>query len=343
MKLNLIKRIALGVFLAVVTSCAVHEWPSPEEVVPFRIKFSVIDVEWQEMNRSSGDNDLKGASETTAPKFRYTIKMVPVTKVRNYSESTQEYILLQDITDKTELEFCVDAPPGDYDVMIWADYVRTDSDVPYYNVDNFAAVKFNGLYEGNSDYHDAFRGVSRVSLVADYMDNGPVEVSINMQRPFAKYELITTDLDKFIASELAKSGNHAAGSIDLNDYSVVLYYIGFYPDTYSFFTDKPVDASSGVSFKSTITKINETTASLGFDYVFVGDTESTVTVRVGVYDKNGVEVSMSESLKVPLMRSHHSILQGGFLMSTASGGVNVDTEYDGDYNIIIKKRLFTNN
>ena len=338
MKLNNLTRIALGLMLAVLTSCAVHEWPSPEDVVPFRIKFSILNIEWELMDRACGDDisDTRGSNQA---KLRYTIRLVPVTKMMTDKLVTQEFVMLKELDDDTELEISADVAPGTYDVLVWADYVRAGSGEPYYNIDNFAAITYNGTYEGNNDYHDAFRGVARIELIADIMDNAPDELSIYMQRPFAKFELITNDIDAFITSEISRRGLPAGSQIDLSEYTVVYQYVGFYPDTYNMFTDKPIDASSGVSFTSSITKLDDSTATLGFDYVFVGDGESVVTVQVGVYDKDGVEVSRTESIKVPLNRSQHSLVHGDFLMSTASGGVNVDSSYNGDHNIVIQRRL----
>ena len=64
MKRNYIIHIVIGLLLAVVTSCAVHEWPAPEEVVPFRIKFSILNLKWEMMTHEDGDDSGGDATAT---------------------------------------------------------------------------------------------------------------------------------------------------------------------------------------------------------------------------------------------------------------------------------------
>ena len=90
------------------------------------------------------------------------------------------------------------------------------------------------------------------------------------------------------------------------------------PHAYSMYTDKPVDSSTGVMFESTLRKLSESEASMGFDYVFV----------------NGKKSAVTEPIEVPLKRSHHTTLTGMFLMSEASGGVTINPDFDGDHNLI---------
>ena len=79
------------------------------------------------------------------------------------------------------------------------------------------------------------------------------------------------------------------------------------PHAYSMHTDKPVDSSTGVMFESTLKKLSESEASMGFDYVFVNGKKSAVTVQIGIYDNEGTQ---------------------------ASGGVTINPDFDGDHNLI---------
>ena len=44
---------------------------------------------------------------------------------------------------------------------------------------------------------------------------------------------------------------------------------------------------------------------------------------------------MSETIKVPLRKNHHTVLTGNFLMQNASGGIDINPGFDGNYNIVI--------
>jgi len=113
----------------------------------------------------------------------------------------------------------------------------------------------------------------------------------------------------------------------------VFYYVGFMPDAYSIYTDKPVDSSTDIIFESTLKKLTESEASLGFDYVMVNGKESAVTVQLAIVDKEDEQLSLSEPIEVPLQRSHHTLIRGMFLMSETSGGVTINPDFDGDYNL----------
>ena len=167
-----------------------------------------------------------------------------------------------------------------------------------------------------------------------------------MQRPLAKFEFVTNDVVEFIDKESTRiaskaNGNKSASAddtptraVNIEDYKVVFYYVGFMPHAYSMYTDKPVDSSTGVMFESTLKKLSDSEASMGFDYVFVNGKKSAVTVQIGIYDNEGTQLSLTEPIEVPLKRSHHTIMTGMFLMSEGSGGVTINPDFDGDHNLI---------
>ena len=178
------------------------------------------------------------------------------------------------------------------------------------------------------------------------MEYVPDTLDISMQRPLAKYEFVTNDVLEFVEKEATRVASKANGGnsrsnddipsrvINIEDYKVVFYYVGFMPNAYSINTDKPVDSSTGVFFESKLKKLTESEAAIGFDYVFVNGKESSITLKIGVEDNEGTQLSLSEAIEVPLKRSHHTILTGMFLMSEASGGVSINPEYEGDHNMI---------
>lgn len=277
--------------------------------------------------------------------IRYVVRAYPLAdKQRILQDYTQEFVFTKDIAEGYNHEVTLDLVPGDYNIMVWSDIVQHGSDTYFHDKTNFAEITLQGEHQGNNDYRDAFRGSSNITLIADIIERAPDTLDIAMQRPLAKYEFITTDLTEFINKEQtradAKSKAQLGGSedigtkVNIEDYRVVFYYVGFMPNAYSLFTDKPVDSATGVLFESTLNSLSETEASVGFDYVFVNGTESAVTVQIGIYDNEGTQLSLTEPIRVPLKRSHHTIMRGMFLMSEASGGVSINPEFDGDYNLI---------
>lgn len=163
-----------------------------------------------------------------------------------------------------------------------------------------------------------------------------------MERPLAKYEFVSNDLQEFIEmqAQLAAAKNNSgslsqSAEVDLSDFKVVFSYFGYMPDTYSMFTDKPVDSATGVTFESRIIQTGDNEASLGFDYIFVNGQQTATTVQIAIYDSEGNQLSLTDPVEVPLARSCHSIMHGQFLLSNASGGIGIDPGFDGDHNIVI--------
>mgnify|MGYP002932699470 CR=1 FL=1 len=197
-------------------------------------------------------------------------------------------------------------------------------------------------YEVNNDYRDAFRGTNNITLVADIVEHLPDTLDIVMQRPLAKFEFITNDLQEFIDKEIeylkkeaATRGENAPTRVDTDKYKVVFHYSGFMPNTYNINTDKPIDSATGVMFESRLGILNDNEASLGFDYVFVNGKEAGVSVQIGLYDGEDRQIALSEPIDVSLRRSYHTILRGSFLMQQATGGIVINPDFDGNHNIVI--------
>lgn len=272
------------------------------------------------------DNSLSGGQ------MRYLVRVYPIiggldTKSFTLGDLYHECTYTKDIAAGYNHDVELNLLPGEYNIMVWSDMVENEGDVPYYDASNFAGIKLQGQHAANTDYRDAFRGVSSVTLVAEPKVD---TVDVTMQRPLAKYEVITTDLKEFIKRE-----SEYLPEVDLDSYKVKFLYTGFMPNTYNLHSDKAVDAVQGVLFESKLNAISEQEASIGFDYVFSGDKSSSVSVKVGIYDAQDKQISVSKSIEMPLFRSRHTVLRGSFLMNDASGGIMVDPDFDGKHDVII--------
>lgn len=337
--------------ILLLSACDVHEWPETQEFVKMhlRLNYETDMTEWEHLY-DGAEVIEQGYGETydnhrDYGKIRYIVRTYPVSeKMRTISDYTQEFVFTKDISEGYDHEVTLDLLPGNYNVMVWSDIVQHGGDTYFHDKTNFAEITLQGEHQGNNDYRDAFRGSGNVTLIADIIERVPDTLDIAMQRPLAKYEFITTDLTEFINKEQTRAdakskaqstdGEDVTTKVSIEDYKVVFYYVGFMPNAYSLFTDKPVDSATGVLFESTLNSLSETEASVGFDYVFVNGTEAAVTVQIGIYDNEGTQLSLTEPIKVPLRRSHHTIMRGMFLMSETSGGISINPEFDGDYNLV---------
>jgi hypothetical protein len=270
--------------------------------------------------------------------IQYIIRAYPLSgKQRAEEDFTQEFVFTKDIDNGYNHNFTLDIPPGEYNIMVWSDLVDTSTNTNFYNARKFSEITLKGTHVGNTNYRDAFRGTCNISLTTDYTEQSPDTLNITMQRPMAKFEFVTNDVVEFIKKERYRYGPNGVSNgnnIKVEDYKVVFYYVGFMPYAYSMFTDKPVDSATGIMFETKLKGLDKSNASMGFDYVFVNGMVSTVTIQIGIYDKKGNQRSLTNPVKVSLMRSHHTTLTGNFLMQNASGGVDLNPNYDGDLNLV---------
>jgi hypothetical protein len=102
------------------------------------------------------------------------------------------------------------------------------------------------------------------------------------------------------------------------------------------FTDKPADAWTGIAYTSTMRVEGDKAVLLGYDYIFVNGSETTLSISVEVYDKDGELMSSSNPVLVPIVRNKLTVVKGSFLTTLASGGVAINPSFAGDdYNVQI--------
>ena len=140
-----------------------------------------------------------------------------------------------------------------YHVVAWMDYVDDGSTADkYYHVNSLSSISVPeaGDYIGNEDHKDAYIAQQEIDL-KDYRDrwNATVDATATLQRPMAKIEFITTDIDKFLdelAARRAKAGTIAENLLvknpDLSTIRVQVEYAGYFPSGFNAYTNKPNDA-----------------------------------------------------------------------------------------------------
>lgn len=61
--------------------------------------------------------------------------------------------------------------------------------------------------------------------------------------------------------------------------------------------------------------------------------ESSVAVAMELYDPKGDLIGRTNTVNVPTKRGQNTIVRGKFLTSQTSGGVGINPDYNGDFNI----------
>ncbi len=326
--------------LLFLNACDIHEWPESfppetESRIHLRLNYETDMTKWEHVYVESSvveqalgetyDNHLEHG------KIRYIIRTYPISESKHrIREHIHEFVFTKDIADGYDHEATLDIQPGNYNILIWSDLVESEDDEHFYDAYDFSEIILRSDNQCNNNYRDAFYGkIENISIEPNY-DNIIDTIDITMKRPLAKFEIVANDFSTFMRTEPFNFDKSNIAS-----YKVLIQYTGFMPNAYSLFTGKPVDASAGLVMESSLNLLNEDDVSLGFDYVFVSESVSSVTIRIGVYDNEGSQVSLTETIKVPLKANHHTILSGNFLMQNTSGGIDINPDFDGNHNIIV--------
>ncbi|MBQ8367337.1 MAG: hypothetical protein IJX40_06335 [Alistipes sp.] len=346
--------------------CDVHEFPSEHyDKVAFQLHLD-FDTEMplhkEVAYTRNGELETKGVVEHHD--IRYTIKAYRTDNVEGENR-VEDATFVFTKHDATDLNYTANLylSEGTYDFRVWADYVDVDStDDKYYNTEDFAAIILadKDNHSGSNDYRDAFRGYATATVMNPAYYTGPILDTINneataeMKRPMGKFKFVSTDVEVFLSrvaqmmkergmlmnveldSDPRAAYEQLLQSIDLGDFYVVFRYNYFMPREFNMFTDKPGDSWTGMSFVSRMYAEDEKEMTLGYDYVFVNGTETTLAISVEVYNREGELMSSSNPVNVPIVRSKLTVVKGEFLTSKATGGVTINPGYDGDdYNIEI--------
>ena len=338
--------------LLCITSCAVHEWPEPSPAdVIVNLDFDTQLPQYKVLN----EEGTRASHDGRDYDIRYTIAAYRLLQDGSYAE---EPFLLKvfskDEIDELNATFRFSIDEGSYRFYVWTDFVLAGTQSDYfYNTTSFRRISLQGAHEGNNDFRDAFSGSADLKVIRRGSKEMPSTVTVQMRRPLAKFEFITTDLQEFItktieamirkeeaeaaakAGETKSEGDTKTPVVDLEKYTVVFFYSGYMPNAYNMMEGKPCDSATGVKFSSAISAIDNHDARLGFDYVFVNGEESSVMVTVALYDEEGTQLSISRQIEVPIKRSMLTTVRGSFLMQNTGGGVAIDPGFEDEFNIYI--------
>lgn len=218
----------------------------------------------------------------------------------------------------------------DYTLVTWCDYpAEGTADDDLYNTADLREVTCTEPYPGGSPRRQCARGTTNIDLTP-FRDRwgSTTTADITMTTPLAQWRLVTKDVRLFLEKTAAE---RAAG----RTYSVRLSY-GFYlPVGVDAMTGMPGNSLAGVTFTLPLDLPTDGSgeAEIGGDHLFAGDDASFAVVSIEIIDDTGKVVSRVRGLKIPYERGKLTTARGTFLTSETEGGVNIDTDYEGDVEV----------
>lgn len=344
-------------------SCDVHEFPEDRnDLVPFllHLDFSTEMPLYKEIPYTRSTDDTKVSIPDHS--VRYIVNAYRTDNVvgENRTPDTT-FVFVNDDIEQLDYTARLELCEGDWTFRVWCDYVDVGSTKDkYYNTSDFSEIILmdRNNHSGSNDFRDAFRGTVAATVLNPLLYSGQDASAIDNQataqmvRPMGKYKFVSTDVEVFITRVIAmmkdrgmlssdlesnQTFDKLLQSINLGEYTVMFKYSAFMPCSFNMFTDKPADSWTNMTYQSRMSIENDNEMNLGFDYIFVNGTETTLSISVEVYNKEGELMSSTNPIQVPIVRSKITLVKGEFLTSIANGGVAINPGYDGeDYNIEIK-------
>jgi len=266
--------------------------------------------------------------------------IIAVYRANDNNLPARTYTIYRNDPTRSQFTTTIHAPTGDCELRIWSD--NSTAETYYYDVTDFKAITYAPRYTGSDRGKNAFQGYCPVSVPAGVVDNVPVNASVTLHSPLTAYAFISNDISEFLKTEMqrrngvTKSGEtiHPEAS-HLADYVARVSYTGYLPSVYNHFSDKPVDAATGVTYTCGLEMTTDGDALICFDQFFINGSESGVSVAFEIFDPTGTLVASVPAINIPVARSRCTIVRGAFLTSKAQGGVGVNPIFDGQYNIRI--------
>jgi hypothetical protein len=246
------------------------------------------------------------------------------------------YVTVCDITDTPDFTKDLLLPAGDYTCVIWSEYVNNDVEDLYYNISDFHEIYITDKdnYTADTDYKDGFRGLQRFTVT-----EGSNSVTVSLKRPFAKYEIIATDLIDYIS----ETQNISTGNVNISNYDIKVYYSGYTPSSFNLISNRATDSWSGLQYSGKPSycqsnyqglDINENDILLASDYIFVNDRETSVDLYFEIINRTGATIFQSAVITVPLLRSVDTIIIGTIGSNSSSSGAIINPDYEGSFDII---------
>lgn len=173
-------------------------------------------------------------------------------------------------------EVCLNLPLGKYTVIAWADYVPEETMFGhYFHIDDFTDIllkdKFN--YDGLDDNKVGFYAATPV--IVSYKTP---ETRMILKPAMGQYRIIATD------------------EPDYNVSRIRIYYHAGLPSSFDALNDRIAHVWNDVSFDAV------PASTIAYDNVFSTSSETTLKVRLEVFDETGKVRARRKSMEIPLIR-----------------------------------------
>lgn len=312
--------------------CGVHELPEDGGVDPTTVHTKIILLPGADMTPFDVPEFSTRAADSREYEVRYIVEVYADDKFDQSLQFRRQLIYPEGEVGEVALE--CDLHARNYRVMVWRDFVLAGNSVDcFYSTSDFSAIKLQGDYIGGTDYKDVFCGQMSLDLTPYrcQLEAGHRE-EMQLERPLAKIELITTDIIKYM-DKLERVQNSRSATIE--NFTLQVLYTGYFPTGFNVNSNRPNLAVTDVKFTSTPVTVSDNEACLAFDYVLVNGEESSVTLEMIIYNEEGQEVNHVTGVEVPVKRNKITTVRDAFLTREFAPGIGIAPGFDGEINVVI--------
>ena len=318
--------------VALLGGCGVRELPEDGGVDPTTVHTRIVLLPGADMTPFDVPEFSTRAADSREYEVRYIVEVYADDKFDQSLQFRRQLIYPEGDADEVALE--CDLHARNYRVVVWRDFVLAGSAADcFYSTADFSAIELKGEYTGGTDYKDVFCGQTGLDLTPYRCRLEAVHSEeVQLERPLAKIELITTDVIKYLDKlEQTKSPTRAT----IEDFTLQVLYTGYFPAGFNVNSNRPNLAVTGVKFTSMPIIVSDNEACLAFDYVLVNGEESAVTLEMIIYNEEGREVNRVSGVEVPVKRNKITTVRDAFLTREFAPGIGIDPGFDGEINIVV--------
>ena len=212
-----------------------------------------------------------------------------------------------------------------YQIAVWYD-LKDEKGIHSFSADALNQVSLINLSTQNSEVLQCAYATDGLDLT-DYEDVGKeitVEKPLQLQHAGARFEIVATDVQKFITNNKASLNQGDSFTVHLSFSNSTPIGYNLHSDILNY-TESPVELSG--ELRLPFAEYEELKIAEGF--IFCLDEEN-VSLNVAVKNSALVLVSQTDYFKFPVKRGHITTVYGDFLTHTIDGNFTINNIWDGE-------------
>ena len=232
------------------------------------------------------------------------------------NEPSQERLVKY--SDDKSVAFDVRLVPGrDYQFVVWADVVDgEDMGDKHYNTENLANIQLNRTWFAMDESRDAFTATVAVNEYSSASN-----ITVKLQRPFAKLRVVTTDMV-------------ALNNLEIKPTKASVEYTVQHYNAFNAFEGKVINNSNSRDIKHEKFVIapygdNSTTDKVLFTDYFFPTEDNLIKFNLEVFDQNNVQIgeTVAFNTDIPVNANYLTTIKGNILTDGKNFNVTIDDAF----------------